>query len=109
MTCTVGPTTLRDMWCAESIDIKLMNFSSSDEEEFGGRNNSSRSCYQLGVIQNVTIFKRVHRVCWGEGVKGCRTLFKMLILMLCIFIPGSSKSIFSKYSFGREGGRGSQK
>ena len=46
--------------------------------------------------------KRVHRVRWGEGGKGCRTLFKMLILMHCIFIPGSPESTFSKYSFGRE-------
>ena len=107
MTCTVGPTTLRDMWCAESIDIKLMNFSSSDEEEFGGRNNSSRSCYQLGVIQNCHHFQESTQS--TLGVKGCRTLFKMLILMLCIFIPGSSKSTFPKYSFGREGGMGSQK
>ena len=28
----------------------------------------------------------------------------MLIMMHCIFIPGSPKSTFSKYCFGREGG-----
>ena len=39
----------------------------------------------------------------GGGVKGCHTLFKMLIMMHCIFIRGSPKSTFSKYSFGREG------
>ena len=39
----------------------------------------------------------------GKGVKGCRMLFKMLITMHCIFIPGSPKSTFSEYSFGREG------
>ena len=41
MTRTVGPTILRNMWCAKSIDIKLMKFTSSDEEEFSGRNNLS--------------------------------------------------------------------
>ena len=109
MTCTVGPTTLHDMWCAESIDIKLMNFSSSDEEEFGGRNNSSRSCYHsVRVHPELSPFSREYTE-YAGGVKGCRMLFKMLILMLCILIPGSSKSTFSKYSFGREGGMGSQK
>ena len=38
------------------------------------------------------------------GVNGCCTLFKMMITMHCIFIRGSLKSTFSKYSFGREGG-----
>ena len=32
------------------------------------------------------------------------TLFNMLIMMHCILIRGRSKSTFSKYSFGRDGG-----
>ena len=30
--------------------------------------------------------------------------FLNVIMMHCIFKPGSAKSTFSKYSFGREGG-----
>ena len=40
----------------------------------------------------------------GEGVNGRCTLFKMLIMMHCIFILGRQKATFSKYSLGREGG-----
>ena len=58
-----------------------------------------------GSSRIVIIFTRVHIVCWGEGVKICHTLVKMLIMMHCIFIRGGVAKInIFKYSFGREGG-----
>ena len=49
-------------------------------------------------------FSREYTEYAGGGVKGCHTLFTMLIMMHCIFIRGSPKATFSKYSFWREGG-----
>ena len=58
----------------------------------------------LGVIQNCHHFHESTQSTLGGGGQGLPTLFKMLIMMHCIFIRGSSKSAFSKYFFlGREG------
>ena len=39
-----------------------------------------------------------------EGIKGCRTLLKNVVYGALRFSQGVSKSTFSKYSLGREGG-----
>ena len=67
--------------------------------------------YILGVVQNCHHFHKVHRGRWKEGVNGRYALLKNVDYDALHFHTSmrSLKATFSKYSFGREGGRGSQK